>query len=61
MQASEHFLQHSKSCLPHSAAQALQHFIHKAQSSSANWESLAHSEAQSPHISAQSMQSFAQL
>jgi hypothetical protein len=60
LQASAHALQQASSCLPHSAAQALQHFTHKAHNSSAYCESLAHKRAQRAQMSAQSRQILTQ-
>jgi hypothetical protein len=60
LQAAAHALQQSawSACLLHSAAQASQHFTHKAQSASENCESLAHKQAQSAQMSAQSRQTL---
>lgn len=60
LQASAQALQQASSCLPHSAAQALQHFTHKSHNSSENFESLAHNLAQSAQMSAQSRQILTQ-
>mgnify|MGYP006943124968 CR=1 FL=1 len=67
MQASAHFwqasaqaLQQSMLCLPHSAAQASQHFTQRAQSASENCESRAHKRAQRAQMSAQSRQTLTQ-
>jgi predicted Zn-dependent protease len=56
LQASAQALQQASSCLPHSVAQASQHFTHNAQRASENCESLAHNLAQSAQMSAQSRQ-----